>query len=151
KLSALAAEKQAGRVYRLPTEAEWEYACRAGTTTAFHTGNSLSSTQANFGKGLDSRGRPCKVGSYKPNAWGLYDMHGNVWEVCSDRFSKDYYETRPKKDPKGPAEGKSRVVRGGGWNEGASFCRASSRVAFPPDVRRGGLGFRVVCVVRESP
>ena len=99
KLSALPAETKAGRVYRLPAEAEWEYACRAGTTTPFHFGKSLSADQANFDERVDLPGenkgewlgRTTKVGSYKPNAFGLFDMHGNVLEWCEDWYKRDYY------------------------------------------------------------
>ena len=97
RLSWLAAEKQAGRVYRLPTEAEWEYACRAGTTTPFHFGTSLFSVQANIDY---NRNRTTKVGSYPPNAWGLYDMHGNVWEWCADWYAENYSQLRDKNDPR---------------------------------------------------
>src|SRR5260370_5852834 len=97
RLSALPAEKKAGRLYRLPTEAEWEYACRAGTKTVFHVGNSLASKQANFNGlypfGVEAKGRnlqkTVKVGSFPPNAWGLYDMHGNVSESCSDWYDPE--------------------------------------------------------------
>ena len=124
KLSELPEEKKAGRVYRLPTEAEWEYACRAGTKTAFHYGDSLSSKQANFNGnfpygGADKGpylGRTAKVGSYAANAFGLYDMHGNVWEWCQDWYDENYYKNSPKEDPPGPAQGLHRVVRGGGWD-----------------------------------
>ena len=110
KLTALPEEKKAGRRYRLPTEAEWEYACRAGSSTPFHSGKSLSSKEANFNGNFPYGGaekgpylrRTTKVGSYKPNAWGLYDMHGNVQEWCSDFYDPDYYKTGPKTDPKGP-------------------------------------------------
>src|SRR5205814_1699464 len=108
--------------YRLPTEAEWEYACRAGTTSATHYGNSLSARQANF-NGRDPYGvaepgpfllRPTEVGSYPPNAWGLFDLHGNVWEWCADWYGRDYYRQAPVEDPAGPASGSARVIRGGG-------------------------------------
>src|SRR5262249_50320440 len=111
KLSDLPVERKAGRVYRLPTEAEWEYACRAGSTTAFPSGEKLASSQANFNgnypAGNADKGpylqKTAKVGSYPPNAWGLYDMHGNVMEWCSDWYDPDYYKNSPKQDPTGPA------------------------------------------------
>ena len=113
QLSAKAEEKAAGRVYRLPTEAEWEYACRAGTSTAFHYGDSLASDQANFNgtypAGDSKRGpylrRTAKVGSYRPNAFGLYDMHGNVAEWCADWYDPQYYLDSPEEDPLGPPFG----------------------------------------------
>jgi formylglycine-generating enzyme required for sulfatase activity len=139
KLSALPAEKRAGRKYRLPTEAEWEYACRGGATssTPFHFGNSLSSSQANFNGSYPFGGaakgpfllRPCKVGNYTKNAFGLYDMHGNVAEWCSDWYDKDYYEKSPRRDPQGPAKGRFRVHRGGSYGEydGGRACRSAYR------------------------
>src|SRR5207302_1481786 len=120
-----------GRHYQLPSEAEWEYACRAGTTTPFHYGIYLTSTQANFdgryhyGKAEDYLQRTCKVGSYRPNAFGLYDMHGNVWEWCSDWFDEDYYKNSPRKDPRGPDIGEYRVMRGGSWNFDLRLCRSA--------------------------
>src|SRR5205807_669531 len=137
KLSALEAEKKAGRVYRLPTEAEWEYACRAGAATyqVFAFGNSLSSKQANFDGnspyGGADRGpnlqRTCKVGSYKPNAWGLFDMHGNVYEWCSDWYAADYYGNSLARDPQGPSQGKQRVFRSASYANGAATARSASR------------------------
>ena len=124
-----------GLKLRLPTEAEWEYACRAGTKTAFNTGTTIDSDFANYdatqpyadgiiGKELK---RTSEVGSYQPNAFGLYDMHGNVWEWCSDFYDKDYYKVTPLMDTKGPIEGKSKVIRGGAWNEKAYKCRSADR------------------------
>lgn len=162
-LSEMQAEKDAGRVYRLPTEAEWEYACRGGTTTVFNLGESLNSTQANFDgntpyltmddviKGVDpatAKGpylkRTTAVGSYMPNAFGLYDMHGNAWEWCSDWFSPVYYKTAPVDDPQGPEAGTKRVARGGGWYYFGAGCRSASRYERDPAGRRGTDGFRVV-------
>src|SRR5262249_40165728 len=121
-LSGRPDEVAAGRVYRLPTEAEWEYACRGGTAakTPFHFGQSLASDQANFDGNRPYRGigpgpwleRTTTVGSYPPNGFGLYDMHGNVAEWCSDWYDKNYYSTSPKTDPKGAASGKYRIIRG---------------------------------------
>lgn len=153
KLSTIPAEHQADRAYRLPTEAEWEYACRAGTTTPFHFGNSLSSRQANFG-GTHPYGdgesgpflkRPTEVGWYAQNAFGLYDMHGNLFEWCADWFSKDYYAGSPTVDPQGPSDGSSRVLRGGCWFNPGRNCRAASRHSNPPANRSRVHGFRVVC------
>lgn len=138
KLSELPEEKKAGRRYRLPTEAEWEYACRAGTTTAFHFGNTLSIHQANF-NALDLTSgmrvtrfgpiaKTVKAGEYKPNAWGIYDMHGNVYELVSDWFDEQYYAKSPPDDPKGPPVPRSyHVMRGGSWWVGATCCRSASR------------------------
>jgi formylglycine-generating enzyme required for sulfatase activity len=150
KLSELPGEKKAGRKYRLPAEAEWEYACRGGTTTPFHFGNSLSSTQANFkgnkpyggaGKG-DYLERTCKVGSYRANKFGLYDMHGNVWEWCNDWHDSFYYGKSPRRDPPGPESGSSRVIRGGGWSSSGENCRSANRW-YEPASRHEYLGFRV--------
>src|SRR5262245_12948783 len=165
-LSALPEEKQAGRRYRLPTEAEWEYACRAGTTTPYNSGKSLSARQANFNGQFPYGGaekgpylrKTAKVGSFKPNAWGLYDMHGNVAEWCSDYYDKDYYRKSPKEDPRGPAKGVVstdyndffRVIRGGCWLDEARACRSAYRFrAMPHDPYRL-IGFRVVCEVPAS-
>ncbi len=164
RLSALPAEKKAGRLYRLPTEAEWEYACRAGTKTVFHVGNSLSSKQANFNGlypfGVEAKGRnlqkTVKVGSFPPNAWGLYDMHGNVSEWCSDWYDPEYYKKSPKEDPKGPASGVLstgfannfyHVVRGGCWLDEARACRAAYRFRLQPTEPYRLVGFRVVCEI----
>lgn len=137
-LSALAAESTARRVYRLPTEAEWEYACRAGTQTIFAFGDKLRSSQANFdgnyayGCREESAAylhRTCPVGQYRPNAFGLYDMHGNVWEWCSDYFSTGYYSRSPSRDPVGPIgrDDAVHVMRGGSWIDAGWNCRSATR------------------------
>jgi formylglycine-generating enzyme required for sulfatase activity len=147
-------ERQAGRTYRLPTEAEWEYACRAGTATAFAFGPGLASTQANFDGGRPGGGaargpylqRTTPIGSYPANAWGLYDMLGNVWEWCQDWYDPDYYRKGPPADPPGPERGDRRVVRGGAWNSHGKGCRCASRYGYRPEHRGNHLGFRVVLV-----
>jgi formylglycine-generating enzyme required for sulfatase activity len=144
KLSAMAEEMKASRVYRLPTEAEWEYACRAGTTTAFHFGRSLSSSYANI-----NLGRTCPVGRYKPNGFGLFDMHGNVWQWCADWYAEDFYRKSPEADPTGPRGGERRVVRGGSWYDDMRDVRAAVRGRQPPDYRGDHIGFRVVFVPGE--
>jgi formylglycine-generating enzyme required for sulfatase activity len=160
RLTALAAEKEAGRAYRLPREAEWEYACRGGASPSrlFHFGDSLSSRQANFngrypyggaGRGI-SLGRTRKVAQHTKNAFGLHDMHGNVWEWCSDWFDTDYYRKSPRRDPQGPAEGSSRVFRGGSWDDIGQNCRSAHRNADAPSFRSHSLGFRVVGVPSED-
>ena len=138
--------------YRLPTESEWEYACRAGTPTAFAYGDSLSSHQANFDGnypyGGAARGpyvtKPVAVGSKKPNAWGLYDMHGNVWEWCQDWYDEGYYVMSPETDPGGPDSGSARVLRGGSWDGSGQDCSSPNRDRSTPDGRDCNTGFRVV-------
>jgi formylglycine-generating enzyme required for sulfatase activity len=164
-LSQAADEKAAKRTYRLPTEAEWEYACRAGTTTAFHGGDTLSSRQANF-NGNDPYGdaepgpylrKTAQVGSYPPNAFGLYDMHGNVAEWCADWYDQEYYRDSPAEDPLGPPQGVTPdsfgnhylVARGGCWLDDARACRSACRFRAMPTNRYRLIGFRVVCEVEE--
>jgi formylglycine-generating enzyme required for sulfatase activity len=143
-----------GYVYRLPTEAEWEYACRAGTMTVFAFGDSLSSEQANFA-GMHPYGnapkgkylqRTVAVGSYQPNAWGLYDMHGNVWEWCQDWYSKNHDVQNPSlsTDPIGPNSGTERVIRGGSWGNDAQDLRSTSRNGAGPNSSGTEVGFRLV-------
>ena len=125
--------------YRLPTEAEWEYACRAGTTTAYNIGNSLSTNLANYNNTLN---KTTNVGSYVPNPWGLHDIHGNVWEWCWDWFGN--YSGRALIDPMGVSSGYSRVMRGGSWFNTAHNARSAMRGEELPYNRRTDLGFRVV-------
>lgn len=154
RLSARPEERALGLRYRLPTEAEWEYACRAGTSTPFHFGGVLNGDRANcdgnFPYGTNKTGvylvRTARVGSYDPNAWGLYDMHGNVYEWCADWYDSDYYKTSPVADPRGPSEGSSRVLRGGNWGYTAGYCRSANRDWYVDSVRRYYLGFRVAAV-----
>lgn len=135
--------RKEGKTYRLPTEAEWEYACRAGTTTAFNwSSNSITSYQANYRLYMH---KTAAVGSFAPNTWGLHDMHGNVWEWCSDWF--DYYPSGRVTDPTGPTSGIERVLRGGCWTEFSIDCRSASRGANTPEYRHFGYGFRVVLVL----
>jgi formylglycine-generating enzyme len=135
---------------RLPTEAEWEYACRAETRTPFNTGNNLTTSQANYDgtypynnnvKG-EFREKTLPVGSFPPNAWGLFDIHGNVWEWCSDLYGD--YSTSAQTNPKGPSTGSHRVFRGGSWGSNASNCRGASRFSSFPYYRNFNIGFRIV-------
>jgi len=156
--------KKEGKQYRLPTEAEWEYCCRAGSEAHFSTGDSLASLKG-FGNMLDAsykgeypnnddkKNQPfpfadgfvytSPVGRFKTNGFGLYDMHGNVWEWCSDWYGKDYYATSPMTDPGGPTTGSNRVLRGGSWFGSAASCRAALRGGFDPTDRGSYLGFRL--------
>ncbi|MCL2880462.1 MAG: SUMF1/EgtB/PvdO family nonheme iron enzyme [Treponema sp.] len=137
--------------YRLPTEAEWEYACRAGTTTPFSTGNNITTAQANYdgnypynnnAKGI-YRGTTTAVGSFPPNPWGLYDMHGNVWEWCWDWYGN--YSNGTQAYPVGPASGSSRVLRGGSWDALGQNLRSAIRVSYYPSNGHDDIGF---CLVR---
>ena len=135
--------------YRLPTEAEWEYACRAGTTTPFSTGENTTVEQANYYgtypyDGFPSgqyRNRTMPTGSFAPNAWGLYDMHGNVWEWCWDWYGA--YVGNDVINPTGTASGTYRVNRGGGWNDFGRHLRSAYRAAYPPENKTFNLGFRL--------
>jgi len=113
--------------YRLPTEAEWEYACRAGTKTAYSFGNSPVKLKDYAWFKENSGKKPRPVAQKRPNNWGLYDMHGNVWEWCNDFYKVDYYQEGPEKDPKGPKTGETKVVRGGAWKFSADSCRCGYR------------------------
>src|SRR5579872_657617 len=166
-----------GKKYRLPTEAEWEYACRAGSRTRFWNGNKpedlvsignvadtdLKSRWPNAViEGNDKNGRvatisfpflsqkdayafAAPVGKFKPNPFGLYDMHGNVWEWCQDWYDKGYYAKSPADDPQGPPAGSMRAIRGGGWNLTPVDARSAFRVGRPPTFRFSSIGFRFVC------
>ncbi len=153
-------ERRAGRLpaggaYRLPTEAEWEYACRAGTQTRVSFGDDEArlSDHAWWG-GLLGDGNAKteqyahEVGKKKPNTWGLHDMHGNVWEWCSDWYDRDYYRTSPAADPEGPSSaGSFRVIRGGGWSYYPVGYRSAHRGGDTPSRRNFNVGFRVVLSV----
>ncbi len=146
RLSRIPEEKKTGRTYRLPTESEWEYACRAGTTTRFSYADHLSTSDARFGD-TSPHGHPLPVGSFPPNPWGLHDMHGNVWEWCSDRYSPDAYSTASTgSQPEIPGS-TARVVRGGDWRATAAFCRSSNRDLTRESRRDVGNGFRILCEV----
>jgi serine/threonine protein kinase len=202
RLSEMPAERAGGRTYRLPTEAEWEYACRAGSTTRYAFGDQLKKEQANFGKdasillrrmeerrggagagaggepparpgpGNGQRQRPPRPneqqngppdepsaddrsqhpleipGSYLPNAWGIYDMHGSVWEWCSDFYEFDAYKHEEATDPAGPKTGRTHVARGGCWSSYATQCASAYRNGkAEPNQREPSYGFRVVCEI----
>jgi formylglycine-generating enzyme required for sulfatase activity len=149
-----------GNTYRLPTEAEWEYACRAGTTTRYSSGDDPE-TLAGVGNIADATMKAkfpdykytieasdgyaftSPVGAFKPNAFGLYDMHGNAWQWCADRYGDDYYAMSPADDPTGPNSGELRVLRGGAWGNGPLGSRSAARFWFTPGRRSAETGFRV--------
>ncbi|MEQ8846778.1 formylglycine-generating enzyme family protein [Botrimarina sp.] len=152
RISDLPEERAARRSYRLPTEAEWEYACRGGRDTSFAFGDELTLAQANFSSlgdpenALVALGRMSVVGSYPPNPFGLFDMHGNTWEWCSDGLRS--YHRGDATDPVGP-QNVYRVLRGGAWDTPAAFCASHHRV----EALAGYVfaGFRVVCEVSDAP
>ena len=136
--------------YRLPTEAEWEYACRAETTTPFNTGNNITTSEANYNGNRpynnnargENREQTTPVGTFEPNAWGLHDMHGNVWEWCWDWY--DDYPRVAETDPMGPSHGALRVLRGGSWRYDGQLLRSAFRDYHYPSFRQSLMGFRVV-------
>ena len=144
------ANRSQAAAYRLPTEAEWEYAARAGTKTPFYTGRCLSTNQANYSGVYPQTGCPrggyrqktIRVMSFPPNAWGLYDMYGNVWEWVQDWYGA--YPAGSVTDPQGPSRGSHRVSRGGSWFSDARLCRSAVRGLNFPVVHSRGLGFRLV-------
>jgi formylglycine-generating enzyme required for sulfatase activity len=142
-------EKEGHDRYRLPTEAEWEYAARAGTATAYSFGDDAGSLGRYAWYEDNSGGKTQPVGQKQPNAWGLYDMHGNVWEWVQDWVGEWYYSNSPDADPKGPPSGEMRVFRGGSWFGSAGFSRAAFRYYESPDHSGVNLGFRLVLSLEE--
>ncbi|MGQ9573931.1 MAG: formylglycine-generating enzyme family protein [Thermoguttaceae bacterium] len=146
--------------YRLPTEAEWEYAARAGSTTEYSFGNDPARLKRYaWFKGDCPLRRPYPVGQKEPNPWGLFDMYGNVCEWCNDFYQEDYYQHSPTHDPRGPQTGQGRVLRGGSWFSSAEECRSAYRlyedpvyrdICFARDVH-GLIGFRCVRKAEETP
>lgn len=141
-----------GQDYRLPTEAEWEYACRAGSTTKWFCSDAEADLKeyAWYRDNANAKQTPHAVARKKPNAWGLYDMHGNVQEWCQDWYKEDYYATAPRENPTGPPTGSYRVIRGGSYGDGAIYCRAAFREGNKPGFHRSYLGFRVALSVSEK-
>jgi len=140
--------QKTGQTVRLPTEAEWEHACRAGSTTAYCFGDSAHrlGEYAWYEDNAEDAGKdyPQRGAEKKPNAWGLYDMHGNVWEWCQDWYESGYYGKSPASDPPGAASGNSRVLRGGCWSDRSSSCRLANRNYTTPTDTLTLYGFRVV-------
>ena len=154
--------------FQLPSEAQWEYACRAGSTTRFCFGDAESKLGDYAWYSANSGSSTHPVGGKKPNAWGLYDMHGNIWEWCADWFDPAYYAHSPADDPTGPATGAApvtgdprapiapgsatggrRIIRGGSWNNGGKGCRSALRGKWAPGMGNSSMGFRVALVPAE--
>lgn len=137
----------AGWEYVLPTESQWEYACRAGTSTMYSWGNTITSSNANYNRPF---GQTRNVDNYAANPWGFFDMHGNVFEWTADIYDGNYPTGNPVVDPTGPVPGWYRVMRGGSWHNGGSDLRSARRVQNTPSNRNSGTGFRVALTQIES-
>jgi len=135
-----------GKGYRLPTEAEWEYACRAGTTTAYYWGKSMDGSYCWYDG--NSSGKTHEVGTKKPNAWGLFDMIGNIYEWCQDWYGD--YPSGEVTNPQGPGSGSYRLLRGGSWSNDAGFCRSARRNGSPPGWPLSNAGFRLAAATRTE-
>jgi len=146
RLSDLTAERRAGRAYRLPSEAEWEYFARGGEKTAYHFGDDPAQLSTRAWHQENSQGSSQAVGKKTPNPLGLHDMLGNVWEWCSDWYHDEYYQFSPGDSPRGPRSGTVRVLRGGSWANGSIACRDGFRFFGHPAVSNSRIGFRVVCI-----
>ena len=154
--------KKTGGTFDLPTDAQWEYACRAVTTTSLNSGkNLMRATQdpnmaevgryySNRGDGKGGYAEHTKVGCYKPNAWGLYDMHGNVWEWCLDWWGSSTFSQAPETDPYGVSTGMTRVARGGSWIDYAQYCRSGLRRDFNPATGYHYFGLRIIYLPEEK-
>ncbi len=129
--------------YRLPTEAEWEYACRAGSTTRYSFGDGPEALRTFAWFDGNSQAMPHPVGQRKPNAWGLYDMQGNVWEWCNDFYGAKYFRSSSTDNPRGPQEGEKRVLRGGAWSSSADACTSWAR-------NRDEAGITDICLTMDS-
>ncbi len=156
--------KRTGKSYTLPSEAQWEYACRAGSTTPFHYGATISPELANYdatssyagGPTGKSRRHTTDMGSFPANAWGLHDMHGNVWEWCLDHWHGSYVAGDEKAPKDGSAwkkqtaeEGERRQLRGGSWSSGPGYCRSAFRFDYRPGLTDDCVGFRVCCLPQD--
>jgi formylglycine-generating enzyme required for sulfatase activity len=131
--------------FSLPSEAQWEYACRAGTATPYSFGDKPADLDEYAWFEDNAGGKTHPVGEKKPNAWGLYDMYGNVWEWTADRFDGNYYKISDANDPAGPADGVAYSLRGGSWSDSAFYCRSTYRFCLPPWFRVHCYGLRVIC------
>ena len=142
--------KKQGTEFHLPTEAQWEYACRAGTTTAWHFGDSDTTLGDVAWFGVNSGRKTHSVGQLRPNGFGLHDMHGNVREWCADWYSRDYYVQSLLNDPSGPTTGSDHVIRGGDWLYPARSCRSANRASFAPEARCSYMGFRLASATVDA-
>ncbi|MGK7898901.1 MAG: formylglycine-generating enzyme family protein, partial [Xenococcus sp. (in: cyanobacteria)] len=148
--------QKTGNKYRLPSEAEWEYACRAGTTTPFYFGlkltPQLAQCKSNFGMAWITilSGKTCEVGQFYPNNFGLYDMHGNVWEWCADDWHENYHGAPNDGTARLSKESSKKIRRGGSWSDEPNLCRSAYRDDFTRGSRSDSLGFRVVCVAPRA-
>jgi formylglycine-generating enzyme required for sulfatase activity len=133
--------RKTGKTWRLPSEAEWEFAAKGGSATTYSGSNSIDEVAW---YSSNSGGKTQPVGQKKPNGYGLYDMTGNVWEWCADWYSSDYYKSSPSSNPQGPNSGSHRVYRGGSWYINAEYCRVANRNGSAPDYRGHDIGFRLV-------